>query len=198
MSSGHLRRIAGVEAFLASRSLAASLRRTSVLVGALATAIAMTTSVGIMVGSFRQTVQVWMDNQLKADLFLRPAGDPAADRHPTIDPALADKIASLPGVAGVDRFRGYEISYQGQPASLGSADTVGSHDLGRLIFSLAVLPVRSTRAAQRKQRGDQRAICQQTSCARRRRYNAALGRRRGRLFAWSTSSTITAAKKASS
>ncbi len=134
VSSGLLRQVAGVEAFLASRSLAASLRRTSVLVGALATAIAMTTSVGIMVGSFRQTVQVWMDSQLKADLFLRPAGDPAADRHPTIDPALADKVASLPGVAGVDRFRGYEISYQGLPASLGSADTVGSHDLAKIQF----------------------------------------------------------------
>ncbi len=134
VSSGMLRRVAGVEAFLASRSLASSLRRTSVLVGALATAIAMTTSVGIMVGSFRQTVQVWMDNQLKADLFIRPAGDPGADRHPTIDPKLADTIAALPGVAGIDRFRGYEISYQGLPALLGSADTTGNHDLARVGF----------------------------------------------------------------
>jgi len=38
-----------VEALLASRSLAASLRRTAVLVGALSTAIAMMTAVGIMV-----------------------------------------------------------------------------------------------------------------------------------------------------
>ena len=45
----------------------------------------MTTSVGIMVGSFRQTVQVWMNNQLKADLFVRPATNPSADRHPTIE-----------------------------------------------------------------------------------------------------------------
>jgi putative ABC transport system permease protein len=42
-SSRLLGRLAGVEALLASRSLAASLRRTSVLVAALATAIAMTT-----------------------------------------------------------------------------------------------------------------------------------------------------------
>ena len=41
-SSGLLRPRVGVEALLASRSLAGSLRRTSVLVGALATAIAMT------------------------------------------------------------------------------------------------------------------------------------------------------------
>jgi putative ABC transport system permease protein len=134
ISSNLLRRMLGVEALLASRSLASSLRRTSVLIGALATAIAMMTSVGIMVGSFRQTVQLWIDDQLKADLFLRPAGDPASDRHPTLDPALADKIAALPGVAGVDRFRGYEISYQGLPATLGSADTSGMHDLGKINF----------------------------------------------------------------
>ncbi len=132
--SGILRRTLGVEAMLASRSLTSSLRRTSVLVGALSTAIAMMISVGIMVGSFRQTVQVWIDDQLKADLFLQPAGDPGADRHPTLDPALADKIAGLRGVAGVDRFRGYEISYQGLPATLGSADTTGNHDLARIRF----------------------------------------------------------------
>ena len=54
----------GVEGLLASRSLAASLNRTSVLVAALSTAIAMMVSVGIMVGSFRQTVVTWMDGQL--------------------------------------------------------------------------------------------------------------------------------------
>src|SRR5207302_3360116 len=59
LSSNLLGRCFGVEALLASRSLAGSLRRTSVLVGALATAIAMMTAVGIMVGSFRQTIVVW-------------------------------------------------------------------------------------------------------------------------------------------
>src|SRR6266576_2479481 len=75
LSSKLLGKLLGVEAMLASRSLAASLRRTSVLVGALSTAIAMMTAVGIMVGSFRQTVMVWMGDQLPADLYLRPAGN---------------------------------------------------------------------------------------------------------------------------
>ncbi len=134
ISSGVLRHIGGVEAMLASRSLAASLRRTSVLVGALSTAIAMTTSVGIMVGSFRQTVQVWMNNQLKADLFVAPATNPSADRHPTLDVALSEKLAALPGVAGIDRFREYEVSYQGLPAILGVGDTLGPHPLGKVEF----------------------------------------------------------------
>jgi len=117
-----LGKLFGVEAMLASRSLAASLRRTSVLVGALATAVAMMVSVGIMVGSFRQTVVSWMNDQLPADLYLRPAGDPAADRHPTVSLELAEKIASLPGVAAVDRLKAYEISYDGMPATLASVD----------------------------------------------------------------------------
>lgn len=120
--SGILRKTIGVEVLLASRSLAGSLRRTSVLVAALSTAIAMMTSVGIMVGSFRQTVSSWMDNQLQADLYLRPAGNPASDQHPTIPNDLAGQLARLPGVAALDRFRAYDISYEGLPATLGAAD----------------------------------------------------------------------------
>ncbi len=122
LSSNLLGKFFGVEAMLASRSLAASLRRTSVLVGALSTAIAMMTAVGIMVGSFRQSVALWMSNQLPADLYLRPAGSPAADRHPTISLGLAEDIAKIPGVVAVERLRAYEISYQGMPATLASAD----------------------------------------------------------------------------
>jgi putative ABC transport system permease protein len=121
-SSRWLGKILGVEALLASQSLSASLRRTSVLVGALSTAIAMMTSVGIMVGSFRETVLIWMNGRLPADLYLRPAGEPAPDRHPTVSVELADRISKLPGIAGVDRLRAYEISYDGMPATLASVD----------------------------------------------------------------------------
>jgi putative ABC transport system permease protein len=117
-----LKRVVGIEALLASRSVSSSLRRTSVLVGALSTAIAMMTAVGIMVGSFRETVLLWMGDQLPADLYLRPAGNPAADRHPTISVELTEKIARLPGVAAIDRLREYEISYEGMPAGLGSVE----------------------------------------------------------------------------
>jgi len=115
-------KLLGIEGMLASRSLAASLRRTSVLVGALSTAIAMMTSVGIMVGSFRETVMLWMNDRLPADLYLRPAGSPAADRHPTISLDLTQKIEALPGVEAVARLRAYEISYDGMPVTLASID----------------------------------------------------------------------------
>ncbi len=123
LTSRVIAKLFGVEALLALRGLRASLGRTSVMTAALATAIAMTASVGIMVGSFRETVWLWMNNQLKADFYLRPAGSAAADRHPTMSASIADAIERLPGVSAVDRFRVYPIFYEGLPASLGGGET---------------------------------------------------------------------------
>src|SRR5205807_9778822 len=109
-------------ALRAFRSLAGALRRTSVVVAALATAIVMMAAVGIMVGSFRQTIVVWMNDQLPADLYLRPAGDESADRHPAMSPEFADALAKLPGVFFFKQKTAYEISYQGLPATLAGAD----------------------------------------------------------------------------
>lgn len=123
VSAGFMRKLFGVEGLLATRSLAGSLRRTSVLACALATAIAMTAAVGIMVGSFRQTVLLWMQDRLQADLYIRPAGSVSAVRHPTMSPDSADVLRGLPAVQDVDTFRAYEISYNGRPATLGGGDT---------------------------------------------------------------------------
>ena len=120
--SAALLKKSGVAVLLASRSLLGSLRRTSVLVGALATSIAMMTAVGIMVGSFRTTVIQWMEGEVPADFYLRPAGNPSVDRHPTISPELADKLAALPGVEAVDRLRAYQVSYDGVPTTVAAAD----------------------------------------------------------------------------
>lgn len=117
------RRLLGVEGLLAARSVASSLSRTSVLVGALSTAVAMMVSVGIMVGSFRETVGLWMENQLQADFYLRPAAGGAAGRYPTLAPEIADAIEALDTVRAVDRFRVYEITYHGVPALFGGGQT---------------------------------------------------------------------------
>ena len=127
-------KLAGVEALLAMRSLRASPGRTSVLTAALATAVAMTASVGIMVGSFRETVRLWMDNQLQADLYVGPAGRAGADRHPTMAPDIADRIERLPEVTAVDRFRAYSISYGGLPATLAASEASRLHNWTKTRF----------------------------------------------------------------
>ena len=127
-------RILGVAGLLASRGLVGSLSRTSVLVATLSIAVAMMTSIAVMVGSFRETVALWLENRLRADFYLRPASRPSIDKHPTMDPLIADTIEALNDVAAVDRFRTYEITYNGLPATLGAGESGVISRLGSLRF----------------------------------------------------------------
>lgn len=133
--AGLMRAVFGVEALLATRSLAGSLRRTSVLVGALSTALAMLVSVGIMVGSFRQTVVIWMGDRLKADLYLRPAAPSGSDRHPTLSPDIPAILAKLPDVDAIDTMRQYEITYDGLPVTVGGIEPRMAARENRLLIS---------------------------------------------------------------
>jgi putative ABC transport system permease protein len=134
LSASAMFRVFGVEALLASRSLAGSLRRTSVLVGALSTAIAMLVAVGIMVGSFRETVRIWMEDRLQADLYLQAAVPAGPDRHSTVSAEVPQTLTKLPEVAAVDSFRAYDISYEGLPAVVGGGDARIAQRYGRRPF----------------------------------------------------------------
>ena len=123
-----------VESLLAGRSLAASLARTSVVVGALATAISMMASVGIMVASFRETVALWLDIQLRADLYVRPAVPASAGQYPPLAAGVLPILAATPGVAAVDDFRSMEIHFRGERATFGAGNLEIVRRYGRLRF----------------------------------------------------------------
>ncbi|MGD1069918.1 MAG: FtsX-like permease family protein [Bryobacteraceae bacterium] len=141
-----LKRLGGAAGLIAGRSLTASLSRTSIVVTALATAISMMVSVGVMVGSFRETVQVWLENQLRADIYMRAEGPAAAGIYPPIDPHVPDIIRQIPGVADVDVFHAFQFHYQGTKATFGAGITdivrrqgslrFLSGDAGRILASL--------------------------------------------------------------
>lgn len=123
-----------VEAMLASRSLTGSLSRTSVVVAALATAIAMMASVGVMVGSFRETVALWLDTQLRADIYLRPDAPGGAGQYPPLPAHIGEILGAIPNVAAVDLFRGIDVLYRGERATLGSGNLDVVRRYGRLRF----------------------------------------------------------------
>ncbi len=124
----------GPEGLLAVRGLAAALARTSVIVGALATAIAMMASVGIMVGSFRETVIVWLNTQLRADLYVRPAARAGAGEHPALSAHVPALVSAISGVESVDIFHALEFKYEGQRATLGAGNADIVRRYGRLRF----------------------------------------------------------------
>jgi putative ABC transport system permease protein len=130
-----LKRVVGVEGFIAARSLVSSLSRTSIVVTALATAISMMISVGVMVGSFRETVEVWLASQLRADIFLRAQGPSTAGIYPPIAAAVPGIVEDTPDVGEVDLFHAFEIRYEGTRTTLGG----GKMDIVRRRRSLRFL-----------------------------------------------------------
>ena len=120
---GFLKRFLGPEGLVAGRSLVASLSRTSVVVTALATAVAMMVAVGVMVGRFRETVQVWLNAQLSADIYMRAQGQARAGIFAPLASPVQGLVERTPGVESIDVLRALEIHYEGLRATLAGART---------------------------------------------------------------------------
>ena len=131
---GLARRLFQAPGLLAGRSLTASLARSSIVVGALATAIAMMISVAIMVGSFRETVVLWLDTQLRADLYVAPAGPSGAGVIPPLPREVPGIAAQVPGVADTDVLYALEVHYGPDRSTLGGVDTDVLRRYGHLRF----------------------------------------------------------------
>lgn len=90
-----------VEGSVAASALPAALRRTSVAVAALSTAIGMMVAVSMMIGSFRETVRTWVEQTVQSDLWLRPAKG-LSNAPSAVFPG--EIIADLRKIEFVDRF----------------------------------------------------------------------------------------------
>jgi putative ABC transport system permease protein len=116
-------RIGAVEARLASGTLAATPGRTAVAAGALMTALAMMVSVVVMVGSFRNTVERWIEATITADLYVSPAARQAVGPSAYFgDPGIMDQIASVPGVVAIDPYRQVPVEYRGHSILLSARE----------------------------------------------------------------------------
>lgn len=88
---------------MATRAVAASLSRTGVAITALAVAVAAVIGVGMMIDSFRSSVARWLDQTLRADLYISV---PAAGRSTAdLGMDLATDLAALPQVDSVSLGR---------------------------------------------------------------------------------------------
>jgi putative ABC transport system permease protein len=85
---------AGVAVTLAVRGVSASLSRTGVATAALAIAVATVNGVGLMIASFRSSLDDWLQTTLTADVYVSAAADDAALTRLVESGALA----KVPGV----------------------------------------------------------------------------------------------------
>ncbi len=93
-------RLFGPLGAMAPRAITRSLSRTGVAVAALALAVSVIVGVSVMITSFRDTVTVWLDGALTADIFISAPSSGLLETV-NLDPSLADSLRAVPGVAEV-------------------------------------------------------------------------------------------------
>lgn len=111
-------RLFGMLGRMAARDVVATLSRTSVAIAALMIAVAVTIGVGLMVGSFRQTVVSWLGVTLRADVFVSALGVASNRLDAPLPDALIAQIGAAEGVARVRRYRRVVVEGQFGPQQL--------------------------------------------------------------------------------
>jgi len=117
-----LERAFGIVGRLAAVSLPASLRRTSIAGAALALATGMMVAVALMVGSFRETVRIWVNQTVSSDLWLRPSKGLSNSQIALFRPEVAEALERVPFIAAIDRVRGKDVLYGDTLIALGSGE----------------------------------------------------------------------------
>jgi putative ABC transport system permease protein len=121
-------RAAGTLGRLATRTVTRSVSRTGVAVAALAVAVSVSIGVGLMIGSFRSTVENWLDLTLRADVFVAAPAAGGARVFPTISPDVPPRVAAVPGVGWVETFRSVRVASPLGEVNLGVADPRRARD----------------------------------------------------------------------
>ena len=105
-----LSRRLGILTRMAPRNIVRSLSRTSVAIAALMVAVSVIIGVGVMIVSFRLTVEQWLDEILQADIFVSaPALGPNRSSA-TLEPTLLDELTAFPSIADFSTSREVEVA----------------------------------------------------------------------------------------
>jgi putative ABC transport system permease protein len=92
--------VLGIMIKMALRNITRSLRQTSVLMASLMVVTSVYIGIGVMTGSFRQSIVQWVDDHIGGHVHVSSADE----RDPSLDPALVEKISRLPEVAAVSAY----------------------------------------------------------------------------------------------
>lgn len=87
----------------------------------LAVAIGMAAAMGILVASFERTLTSWIEQLLKADLYVAAAGTSSVANENMISAETWQALGSMPGVAGLDLLRRYQLTMENRDFFLGGS-----------------------------------------------------------------------------
>lgn len=100
----------GLQVRLAIGGVADSLSRTGIAIAALMLAVATLVGVGVMIASFRASVDVWLQSTLRADIYVGLPSIRSSTTRGSLDPVLIEHLRELPGIAGLSTGRGTRVA----------------------------------------------------------------------------------------
>ena len=103
----------GTLGLLASRGVVSALSRTAPAIAALVVAVSVTVGLGVMIQSFRGTLEQWLDGTLRADIYVSLPGVTASRAAGTLWPDLVEAFISHPDVVGHSTYRGVDLLEEG-------------------------------------------------------------------------------------
>lgn len=104
------------------RSLGVRLQTTAFATAGLGVAVSMLVGITLMIGSFRETLAVWVDSSLRADVYITTPSWRGRGEDAVLDSALARTLGSLRGVRAVDRLRGFPARSGGRRVALAGVE----------------------------------------------------------------------------
>lgn len=108
---------------LAGLNLRNSMSRSGVALAALAIALSMSIAMGTMVNSFRAELLQWIDQAVRADVYVSPAAVEVDRTAATIPEELIARLRARPSVAQVDSYRGVEARLGGDETIFAGIET---------------------------------------------------------------------------
>lgn len=117
-----LRNIGGEPAYLAARYISGSGPRTAVSAGSLITAVALFSALVIMIFSFRQTVELWIDQTVSGDLFLRSKMAEINQYQDPLPPDTVEKLKHITDAVDLLPYRSVYLNDEKTPCRFISAD----------------------------------------------------------------------------
>ncbi len=106
---------------MAARGIARNLSRNAVAIAALSIALAATAGIGLLIGSFRGSVERWLDVSLPSDVYVWSPHAVASRNSADLPPELVAAALALPGVEGHNTYRGFETLDEGGHTVFGAA-----------------------------------------------------------------------------
>jgi len=119
---------------LAAGNLSSAVGRNAVAVAAMMTAIAMLVGLTLMIGSFRRTVEEWVEQTIRADLIVSPAARFVKGSGAKLPEEFVNAASRVEGVAALDPFIGRRYELLGREALLATGDFEVVARRGRLLF----------------------------------------------------------------